>query len=103
MAKGTKKVELSDGVQLVSDTLETKLKGNLKRNSETVIEEDLGEVTIVKEEPKVIPQKMVKILMREDHRCYVGGEWYYLLKGKHYNVPENVKSILLNADKLLPI
>ena len=91
------------GVQLVSDDLNTKLKNNLSRKKDEA-QEDLGEVTLVKtEQPKVSPIKMVKVLMACDHKCYVGGEWYYLLKDKQYNVPENVKGILLKANKLKPL
>lgn len=103
MAKPKKVEILAEGVQLVSEELETKLKSNLKRQAEVEVKEDLGEIQIIKEEPTVVPQKMVKILMKEDHKCFIGGEWYFLLKGKHYNVPENVKAILIKADKLQPL
>lgn len=94
----------SEGVKLVSPDLEVKLKSNLTKKAEKEVVQDLGEVSIVEvEQPKVSPVKMVKILMACDHKCYVGGEWYYLLKGKQYNVPENVKEILLKADKLKPL
>ena len=46
---------------------------------------------------------MVKVLMKENHKCCIGGEWYYLEQGKQYNVPENVKEVLMKADKLLPL
>lgn len=103
-------------VQIVSPELEKKLEKNLNDNAkkqpeikgeekvEIVVEEPQQEVVI--EKPKEVtppPTKMVKILMKEDHKCYIGGEWYYLLKGKHYNVPENVKNILMGADKLSPL
>ena len=98
-----KKVEATPEVQIISGELETKLKSNLKKK---VVEEPkatLGEVQVVVEEPKVTPVKMVKILMACDHKCCIGGEWYYLLKDKHYNVPENVKAVLMNANKLKPL
>ena len=65
--------------------------------------EDLGEVKVVVEQPVVNPVKMTKILMACDHKCCIGGEWYYLLKDKHYNVPENVKAVLMEANKLKPL
>ena len=97
-----KKVEATPEVQIISGELETKLKNNLKKK---VVEptEDLGEVKVVVEQPSVNPVKMVKILMACDHKCFIGGEWYYLLKDKHYNVPENVKEVLMNANKLKPL
>ena len=84
-----KKVEATPEVQIISGELETKLKSNLKKR--------------VVEEPKETPVKMVKILMACDHKCCIGGEWYYLLKDKHYNVPENVKAVLMEANKLKPL
>lgn len=53
--------------------------------------------------PTTKPTTMVRILMKEDHRCNIGGNWYCFTKGKHYNVPENVKNILMRANKLLPL
>ena len=98
-----KKVEATPEVQIISGELETKLKSNLKKKVVEEPKETLGEVQVVVEEPKVTPVKMVKILMACDHKCCIGGEWYYLLKDKHYNVPENVKAVLMNANKLKPL
>ena len=97
-----KKVESTPEVQIISGELETKLKSNLKKKVAEPTE-DLGEVKVVVEQPVVNPVKMVKILMACDHKCCIGGEWYYLLKDKHYNVPENVKTVLMNANKLKPL
>ena len=98
-----KKVEATPEVQIISGELETKLKSNLKKKVVEEPKETLGEVQVVVEEPKETPVKMVKILMACDHKCCIGGEWYYLLKDKHYNVPENVKAVLMNANKLKPL
>ena len=98
-----KKVEATPEVQIISGELETKLKSNLKKKVVEEQKETLGEVQVVVEEPKVTPVKMVKILMACDHKCFIGGEWYYLLKDKHYNVPENVKAVLMEANKLKPL
>ena len=98
-----KKVEATPEVQIISGELETKLKSNLKKKVVEEPKETLGEVQVVVEEPKVTPIKMVKILMACDHKCCIGGEWYYLLKDKHYNVPENVKAVLMEANKLKPL
>lgn len=103
--KNNDNVEIvSDEVKLVSDNLETKLKNNLKSKKDEEVKIDLGEVAVVQvEQPVKSPIKMVKVLMAYDHKCYVGGEWYYLLKDKQYNVPENVKGILMKANKLKPL
>ena len=98
-----KKVEATPEVQIISGELETTLKSNLKKKVVEEPKETLGEVQVVVEEPKVTPVKMVKILMACDHKCCIGGEWYYLLKDKHYNVPENVKAVLMEANKLKPL
>ena len=60
---------------------------------------------VVIEQPKNTkkPEKMVKVKMKDRHKCCIGGEWYYLEQGKQYNVPENVKEVLMKADKLLPL
>lgn len=97
----TKKKE--DEVKIISGELETKLQSNLKVKKNEV-KADLGEVSLVAtEQPTAPPTKMVKILMKENHKCCIGGEWYYLLQGKQYNVPSNVKDVLLKANKLLPL
>lgn len=104
MAKTTK---TNNEIRLVSEELETALKSNLKNTPKAKVtpKEDKVEVEIVEtnNEPVKKPVKMVKILMNDNHKCCVGGEWYYLLKDKHYNVPENVKDILLRANKLRPL
>ncbi len=67
------------------------------------IREDEKEEVIIehKEEKPVI--KNVKIVLIEDHRCNIGGNWYAFKAGKHYNVPENVKNILKDAGLLAPL
>lgn len=66
--------------------------------------ENANEVEVkVDNAPTTKPTTMVRILMKEDHRCNIGGNWYCFTKGKHYNVPENVKNILMRANKLLPL
>lgn len=76
---------------------------------EILIEEEV-KVEPTKEEVKIEevkstkrPEKMVKVKMKDRHKCCIGGEWYYLEQGKQYNVPENVKEVLMKADKLLPL
>lgn len=93
------------------DTDDTVNEEESKENSDEVIlvsenlQNKIDEVTIVatKENTEPVVEKKVRIKMREDHKCHVGGEWYYLLKGKNYNVPENVRDILAYADLLLPL
>lgn len=59
------------------------------------------DVTPVAEEPKV--KGNVRIRMKNDHHCYIGGEHYVLTAGQCYNVPANVKDILNKAGHLAPL
>lgn len=86
-------------IQIISDELTKELKSNLKKPKKSTKKD----VEVITDNEDKKPTKMVKILMKENHKCCIGGEWYYLLEGKHYNVPENVKEILNNAGKLLPL
>ena len=88
MAKATKKQ------QEVEILIEDEVKVEEPKKEEVVIEQ-----------PKTAkkPEKMVKVKMKDRHKCCIGGEWYYLEQGKQYNVPENVKEVLMKADKLLPL
>lgn len=61
------------------------------------------EVTVKPTETVSKKAQMVKIRMRTNHKCFIGGEWYYLNEGKCYNVPENVKRILDGAGLLAPL
>lgn len=49
------------------------------------------------------PENMVKVRMRTNHKCTIGGELYQLESGKVYTVPENVKRILNKAGLLSPL
>lgn len=44
--------------------------------------------------------KKVKVKVKKDHSCCIGGEWYNLVAGKETNVPEHVKQILASANLL---
>ena len=91
MAKALKKV------QEVEILIEEEVKAQPKKQVEK-------EVTVEKTiQNTKMPQKMVKVKMKDRHKCCIGGEWYYLEQGKQYNVPENVKEVLMKADKLLPL
>lgn len=100
----TVKAKKKEEVQIISGDLEVKLQNNLKKTKKSEVKANLGEVSVLAtEEPTKAPVKMVKVLMKDNHKCCIGGEWYYLLEGKQYNVPSNVKDVLLKANKLLPL
>lgn len=60
-------------------------------------------VTFEDKSPKTPIEKNVKVRLKTDHSCTIGGVRYHFVKGKHTNVPESVKSILLQADLLMPL
>lgn len=52
---------------------------------------------------KKAPERKVKIVLKENHTCSIGGVRYHFEKGKQYNVPASVKSILMQAGLLMPL
>jgi hypothetical protein len=54
------------------------------------------------EKPKESKVKMVNVTAAVNHKCYIGGKWYYFTKGKSQDVPKEVKDILnLSRDRIL--
>lgn len=99
--KITKATEVTVGASIDEiNIINPSLKNKLETIKEAKKEE---EVTLVKTEKKVDPVKMVKVKLNCNHRCYIGGEWYTFQADKQYNVPENVKNILMGANLLLPL
>lgn len=105
VGKNTENTEVGAEVSLVSKELEEKVaevQETAEDNKEIKLE---GGVSLVKKEetPKVVEMKKVRVKMAQNHRCHIGGEWYYLLKDKCYNVPEEVKDVLMSANLLSPL
>lgn len=82
---------------------------------EVVTEEPTEELVMVADEEKKAEEnssadssevtvqssvKNVKVKVKKDHSCCIGGVWYNLEAGKEINVPANVKQILANAGLL---
>ena len=65
--------------------------------------EEVATVTFEEKESKKPAVKNVKICTKVNHSCFIGGVSYHFEKGKQYNVPESVKSILRQADLLMPL
>ena len=60
--------------------------------------------TVTFEDKKSTPiEKNVKVCLKTKHSCFIGGVAYHFEKGKQYNVPASVKSILMQADLLMPL
>jgi hypothetical protein len=48
-------------------------------------------------------KELVKIKLKNDHRCNIGGEWYHFKKEKITIVPQQVRELLLKSGLLLPL
>ena len=111
----TVEVEVKEEKKVVkkNDKVEVEVKEDVKE-----VEVEVEEVEVVAPTPKVeveidtentevkVAKKhdgLVKIRMREDHKCYVGDNMYDLKKGKTYSVPHSVKLRLNKAGLLLPL
>lgn len=68
---------------------------------ETQKEAEISVDATINEDKK--PENKVKIRMRTDHKCTIGGELYQLEAGKTYTVPDSVKKILNKAGLLSPL
>lgn len=95
----TKKLNAKKEDTIIIDDLKGKLKNTPKASSKNTKDVVIEKV----EAPTKAPVKMVKILVAKNHKCFIGGEWYYLLADKQYNVPQNVKEILAKANILKPL
>lgn len=83
------------------ETTETEAKtAPVKEDSE----EKTTTQTVTFEDKKSTPmEKNVKICLKTKHSCNIGGVPYHFEKGKQYTVPQSVKSILMQADLLMPL
>ena len=109
MANLKKKDEIEvSNVDVKEEKKTSKKEKEVKVEVETVeVEVPTPEVEIDTENTKVNVAKkhdgLVKIRMREDHKCYVGDNMYDLKKGQTYTVPYSVKLRLNKAGLLLPL
>nr|DAT59004.1 MAG TPA: hypothetical protein [Caudoviricetes sp.] len=85
--------------EIVGDTIEV----NIPVEEEEVKEEPVVEIDEDSIEAVEKPESMVKIRMRENHRCCIALERYDLEKDKVYIVPSNVRDILNGAGLLSPL
>ena len=87
----------------VAESTETTSVGKTEEDS---VKEEVSETapTVTFEDKKSTPiEKNVKICLKTKHSCNIGGVAYHFEKGKQYNVPASVKSILMQADLLMPL
>lgn len=120
MAKPKKVVEKKTVNVVTPDFVVDEVKTEVDINDDLSVEEDEIEEDDIqedtKEEPVVIitpveeltpptpvEDKNVRIKLRVDHKCVVGGEMYDLKKDQCYNVPSGVKKRLNKAGLLAPL
>jgi len=56
-----------------------------------------------KDSQKSSIEKNVKVCLKVNHSCNIGGVSYHFEKGKQVNVPSSVKTILMQAGLLMPL
>lgn len=103
VTKKSDKVEIKVGAEstspvdvVMSPSLRTKVAEIKDQTEET-------DVTVVAPTKPMQTTKMVKVMLSTNHRCHIGGEWYTFQANKQYNVPEQVKIILMQSGLLLPL
>mgnify|MGYP000877559803 CR=1 FL=1 len=87
--------------EIVGDTIEVNIPVEEEKTGvkeEPVVEIDEDSIETVDK-----PESMVKIRMRESHKCCIALERYDLEKDKVYIVPSNVRDILNGAGLLSPL
>jgi hypothetical protein len=96
---------VKDNIEVTEDVVvEDKVEDVVENTSKEVVEEDSPVVVEEKEiDEGNKPESISRICMRENHKCYIGGELYVLEKGRTYNVPDGVKKILNKAGLLSPL
>ena len=106
MAQKTVKEEVKEEIKIVGSNKEeiNIINPSLQNKLKDIQNKEKEEVSVVAPTKKAEkPVTMVRVMLNKDHRCSIGGEWYTFKKGKQYNVPENVKTILKRANLLLPL
>lgn len=100
--KKTDKVEIIVGAKPTDDVV---MSQTLRNKVAEIKEEETKEAVsvVAPKNEKLQTQRMVKVMLSRPHRCHVGGEWYSFQANKQYNVPEQVKAILMGANLLLPL
>lgn len=89
-----------DSVEVVSDTKEESVENPVETVETETTPDDVQVNLNVVQKPAV---KNVKILPKENHSCCIGGVRYFLKKGVHTNVPQEVKDILNKSGLLMPL
>ncbi len=100
----TNNIEINDAVENAEETPQESAEET--PNVENVDAKPVVEVNLSapkEDERTEVKEKTTRIKMKVDHKCFIGGQWYYLDKGEIYNVPFNVKAILCRAGVLDPL
>jgi len=61
---------------------------------------DLAEI-VVEDAPN--KETLFRVLPKKNHKCHIGGTWYYFVKGESQKVNKEVKDLLVRANLLRPL
>lgn len=70
---------------------------------EEVVEEVAEATEVVEEAIAEVKEELIKVKLVENIECYIGDAYYRFKANETYEVPENVKNVLKNADLLQAI
>lgn len=97
-------VTVDEEIKEVVSEVEEKVEDVEEKKSEVKKGEPIIEVNEDKvDTSKIATPTNVRIKMKTDHKCCIGGEFYVFKKGSCYNVPKEVKMRLAKAGVLLPL
>lgn len=74
-----------------------------KEEVKVVAEPKKKEEVKVEVKPKKVVGELKRIKPKQTFTTHIGGTNYYFEEGTCYNVPENVKRILMEGNMLLPL
>ncbi len=121
--EGATPIEETEATTVTEETSQTDAEEEALESMEgetpdTMTDEQTEEVTDSGENPETAPptvqfdtasdkkapaEKNVRVALNRAHSCSIGGERYHFEKGKQYNVPASVKTILKQAGLLMPL
>lgn len=71
--------------------------------NEELVEEVVEATEVVEEAIEEVKEELIKVRLAETIECYIGDAYYRFKANETYEVPENVKNVLKNADLLQAI
>ena len=71
--------------------------------NEELVEEVVEATEVVEEAIEEVKEELIKVRLAETIECYIGDAYYRFKANETYEVSENVKNVLKNADLLQAI